>query len=96
MSDNTPEPLNPRFGTVHAAEGLHVEWVEGEAVVFNPETAEIHYLNGSAALAYACIAEHGFERGVEEFRELFKDQEDLEGQIDPLVDNMLAKGLLVR
>ena len=73
---------------------MHVEWVDNEAVVLDPETSELHYLNAPAALVFALIQEHGFEGGL---RALHGAQgvtaEDRE--VKELLDDMIEKGLLV-
>ena len=78
---------------MEAAEGVHVEWVGGEAVVLDRDTGDLHYLNPPAALAWALIQEHGFEGGVEELRRTYPDApgEDLDG----LIEDMIERGLLV-
>ena len=73
---------------------MHVEWVDNEAVVLDPESSELHYLNTPAALVFALIQEHGFEGGL---RALHDSQgvsaEDQE--IQELLGEMVEKGLLV-
>ena len=43
--------------SMRPADGKHVEWIDDEAVVLDPSTEELHYLNGPAALVYALILE---------------------------------------
>lgn len=77
------------------ADTMYVEWVEGEAVVLNRESGELHYLNGTAALVFALIQEHGFDEGMAEVRERFGSSEKVEGDLGALVDDMKEKGILV-
>ena len=76
------------------APGLHVEWVGDEAVVLNEETKELHYLNPTAAIAYALIAENGYPNALEELRTRF-DGASIDEEIEQLVADMVEKGLLV-
>ena len=79
---------------MRARDDVHVEWVDNEAVVLDPESSELHYLNTPAALVFALIQEHGFEDGL---RALHESQgvsaEDHE--VRELLDEMVEKGLLV-
>ncbi|MGH2806107.1 MAG: hypothetical protein ACRDKT_02405 [Actinomycetota bacterium] len=78
---------------MRAAPGIHVEWVEDEAVVLNATTQELHYLNGPAAVVYALILEHGVEKALEEVATTIEgvDQRELE----ELLDGMRENGLLI-
>ncbi|HEX2295925.1 MAG TPA: HPr-rel-A system PqqD family peptide chaperone [Actinomycetota bacterium] len=76
------------------ADAMYVEWVEGEAVVLNRDSGELHYLNGPAALVFALIQEHGFDRALEEVRDRF-GAEQVEADLDDLVSDMKEKGILV-
>ena len=76
------------------ADEMYVEWVEGEAVVLNRESGELHYLNGTAALVFALIQEHGFENAMKEVRERF-GSEGVEDDLAKLVSDMKEKGILV-
>lgn len=74
---------------------MYVEWVEGEAVVLNRESGELHYLNGTAALVFALIQEHGVDGALEEVRKRFGSTEKVEGDLGELVSDMKEKGILV-
>lgn len=80
---------------MRAADGLHVEWVDEEAVVLDETNTQLHYLNSSAATLYALIQELGFEGAMKEMRTSFGDGPFDAGEIDALVEEMMAKGLLV-
>ncbi len=79
---------------MRAIDGLHVEWVDDEAVVLNPETGQIHYLNAPAALVYALILEHGYDGALQQLRENFASQ-DVSVDVGELSEHMVAIGLLV-
>jgi hypothetical protein len=74
--------------------GMHVEWVEGEAVVLNPTTKELHYLNAQAALVYALVGELGWQGALEALRARYGSLEGFEEDLSRLVSDMEAKGLL--
>ena len=74
---------------------MYVEWVEGEAVVLNRDSGELHYLNGTAALVFALIQEHGFDGAMAEVRKRFGSTEQVEGDLGELVSDMKEKGILV-
>lgn len=76
-------------------ENLHVEWVEDEAVVLNPRSGELHYLNPPAALVFAAISEYGYEQGIRHVKETQSGVEALDEEIEATVETMLNKGLLV-
>lgn len=78
-----------------AAAGIHVEWVEGEAVILDPRSGELHYLNESAALLFALIQEVGFSAAIAELTERFADLPNFPAELDSVVGDMVAKGLLV-
>ena len=77
------------------ADEMYVEWVEGEAVVLNRESGELHYLNGPAALVFTLIQEHGYDGAMKEVRERFGSTEKVEGDLTDLVSDMKEKGILV-
>jgi hypothetical protein len=79
---------------VHATEGVHVEWVEDEAVILHPETKQLHYLNSSAAMVYALIQEEGFDAALKEIRARHQGPE-VEENLRQLVEDLVEKGLLV-
>lgn len=78
---------------MEAAPGVHVEWVAGEAVVLDRASGDLHYLNPPAALAWALIQEHGYDRGIAELRRRYPEApgDELHG----LIQEMLERGLLV-
>lgn len=80
--------------SVRAAEGMHVEWVDDEAVLLNPETGQIHYLNPAAALVYALILEHGYGGAMQELDRNF-GAERVSTDVAALTEDMVAKGILV-
>jgi hypothetical protein len=80
---------------MRAAEGVHVEWVEGEAVILDPQSGELHYLNESSALLFALIQERGSQAAVAEIRERFSGEPNLGTQLESAIADMLEKGLLV-
>jgi hypothetical protein len=81
---------------IRPADGLHVEWVEGEAVVLNPRGGKLHYLNGPAAAIYALILEYGFEKGMEELIRLRGEDRPVDDDVDEFIDSMVDAELLVR
>lgn len=76
------------------AEGMYVEWVEGEAVVLNRESGELHYLNGPAALVFALIQEHGYDGAMRELHERFGMADGMKEELDDLIKDMLEKKIL--
>ena len=81
--------------SMRPADGKHVEWIDDEAVVLDPSTEELHYLNGPAALLYALILEHGFDRGLEELRGIYGAESEVEEGIAECLEGLADKGLLV-
>ncbi len=81
--------------SMRPADGKHVEWIDDEAVVLDPSTEELHYLNGPAALVYALILEHGFDRGMEEVRSIYGTESEIEKGIADCLEGLADKGLLV-
>ena len=80
---------------MRVADGTTVEWVEGEAVVLDSKSGELHYLNGSAAVLYALMLEHGFEQAMSESDRLFGDQPGFEEERTELLRVMVERGLLL-
>jgi hypothetical protein len=93
-SRDADRSLNSIVG-MRPAEGKHVEWIDDEAVVLDPSTEELHYLNGPAALVYALILEHGFDRGLEEVRSIYGADSEIEKGIADCLEGLADKGLLV-
>jgi hypothetical protein len=79
---------------MRAPDGFHIEWVDDEAVVFDPATGTLHYLNPQAAYVYALILEVGVE-GARGKVETSFGPAAASGDFTALVDDMQAKGLLV-
>ncbi len=75
------------------APDLHVEWVENEAVILDPKTTEVHYLNTSAALTYAYVLEFGVEGALEKLRTEHADAP--EEEIRALVADLVERGILI-
>lgn len=74
---------------------LHVEWVNDEAVVLDGATGNIHYLNPPAALAFALLQEHGFERGVAEITSRIEQSEGNPAELEHLLQEMIDKRLIL-
>lgn len=81
--------------SMRPADGKHVEWIDDEAVVLDPSTEELHYLNGPAALVYGLILEHGFDRGLEEVRIIYGTESEIQKGIAECLEGLADKGLLV-
>ena len=79
---------------MQAAPGLHVEWVDDEAVVLNPASSELHYLNPSAALVFALVLEYGFEEAMSRVESTFNESTELEEELEGLIAELVKKGLL--
>ena len=89
---------NPSLNSIvsmRPADGKHVEWIDDEAVVLDPSTEELHYLNAPAALLYGLILEHGYERGLEELRSIYGAESEIEKGIEDCLEGLADKGLLV-
>ena len=80
---------------MRVADSMYVEWVEGEAVVLNRDSGELHYLNGPAALVFALIQEHGYEGALRELYERFGNADGMREELDGLIKDMLDKQILV-
>ena len=74
--------------SMRPADGKHVEWIDDEAVVLDPSTEELHYLNAPAALLYALILEHGFDRGLEELRGIYGAESEVEEGIAECLEGL--------
>ena len=80
---------------MEAAEGLHVEWVEQEAVVLDPVSGQMHYLNPPAAYVYALIQEYGYQEAMTRLEQDFEESSAIRRDLTTLLEDMVAKGLLV-
>lgn len=80
---------------MRASEALHVEWIENEAVVLDPDGREIHHLNPPAAYTLALIQERGFDDAMGELRERFGSDSEFARALPTLIEDMKQKGLLV-
>jgi hypothetical protein len=80
---------------MRAAQGLHVEWVDDEAVVLDSGGGLLHYLNRPAALTYALILEHGHEDAMRRLEELFGGSPHFEQEVDALIEELRDKGLII-
>jgi hypothetical protein len=80
---------------VKVADEMYVEWVEGEAVVLNRDSGELHYLNGPAALVFALIQERGYDGALRELYERFGAADGMKEELDGLIKDMLEKKILV-
>lgn len=77
--------------------GIHVQWVDREAVVLNEETGELHYLNEQSALIYALLLEYGMPRALDEaIRRIDGPDEDVRAEVDSLITTFSEKGILMR
>ena len=79
---------------MRAAEGVHIEWVDEEAVILDPETERLHYLNPTTALFYALILESGYNQAVIEMGDRFSDVEELQGELERVTAQLVEEGLL--
>ena len=79
---------------MRVVEGKHVEWVEQEAVVLDPESGLLHYLNPTAALVYALILEHGFDDAMQELERTYADNPGMKEELPALLEEMVEQGLL--
>lgn len=75
--------------------GLHVEWVDEEAVVLDLGTKHLHYLNPMASLIYAVIQEHGYKDAVALLERTYGAEPDMKEELQAVLDDMKIKGLLV-
>ena len=75
--------------------GLHVEWVEDEAVVLDPLTRQLHYLNPAAAYFFALIQEYGLDNAVERIDADYPAGTALRDGLEAMAAEMREKGLLI-
>lgn len=80
---------------MRATEGLHVEWVDDEAVVLDAGSGQLHYLNPPVALAYALILEHGHEDAMRRLEKMFGGNPRFEQEVDVLIEELRDKGLVI-
>ena len=71
-----------------------MEWVDDEAVVLDPDSQELHYLNPTAALFFALVQEHGYEEARRSFESRFQIP-NVGEELDTLIAQMRDGGLLV-
>ncbi|MBA2312124.1 MAG: hypothetical protein H0V97_04895 [Actinobacteria bacterium] len=76
-------------------EGVHVEWVDDEAVALDASTGQLHYLNPPAALFLAIVLEHGYQRALAEVRSTYEDEPDFDEELTQMIEQMKEGGLLV-
>jgi hypothetical protein len=81
--------------TIAVAPGRYVEWIADEAIVLEPDTGRLHYLNAPAALMYGLIAEFGYAAAVVEFKHRTKSASGADEALAELVAAMLEKRLAV-
>lgn len=81
--------------SMRATPGIHVEWVDDEAVALNPENGRIHYLNPPAALFYALVLENGYDSAIRELRKSYKVRFRKKKELEFLIHNMKEQGLLI-
>ena len=74
---------------------MHVEWIDDEAVVLDPKTGDLHYLNPTAAFVYALIEEVGYETMLERVRSTYGEKPFANDELPRLIEDMVEKGLLV-
>ena len=80
---------------MHQPKGIHVQWVEDEAVVLNEDTSEIHYLNPQSALIYALVLEYGMPEAVGHVCERVDAPADqVQAETEQIVKDLIDKGLL--
>jgi hypothetical protein len=80
---------------MRAAPGVHVEWVDDEAVALDSSSGQLHYLNSSAALVYALILEHGHEDAMRRLGDMFEPNARFEQEVDALIEELNDKGLII-
>ena len=80
---------------MHPAPGIHVEWVDDEAVALDTTTNRLHYLNPPAALVYALILEHGYQGALDRLSALMHEGKEVREDLPELIGNMVELGLLV-
>lgn len=78
-----------------ASPDFHVEWVGEEAVVLNPATGELHYLNPPAALTYALILEHGYKGALQQLRRSHGVRRWRDRSLKLYIQGLVEKGLLI-
>lgn len=80
---------------MRVVEGMHVEWVDDEAVALDPSTGQLHYLNPPAALFLALVLEHGYQGALTEFRNTYENEPDFDEETTQMIEHMKEGGLLV-
>lgn len=79
---------------MRATPGMKVEWVDEEAVVMDPRSGKIHYLNPPAALFYALVLDRGYRAAVKEMRRRYEMGKKDRRTLRRLVDDLRVVGLL--
>jgi hypothetical protein len=87
--------MTDSLSSTGAAPGVHVEWVGDEAVVLDPKSGQLHYLNPPAALVFALITEMGYHGALEQLNRSHGHVSELLGDVQRLVHDLQEKGLLV-
>ena len=77
------------------AKGVHIEWVDDEAVVLDQASGHLHYLNASAALILAMVLEHGLDKGVTELTALVGEASSLNEDVETVLADLREKNLFV-
>lgn len=74
---------------------LHVEWIEDEAVVLDPQGKEVHHLNPPAAFTLALIQEHGFDAALDDLHQRYGPETEFGRALPTLIKEMKDKGILI-
>ena len=77
--------------------GIHVQWVDDEAVVLNEENGELHYLNAQSALIYALLLEFGMPETIHEVcKRIDGPTDQIEPEVYRLIETFAEKGILMK
>lgn len=77
------------------APGVHIEWVDQEAVILDQDKSLLHHLNPTAALVVAYIDEYGYTDGRRMIEERFAIENQGSEELEELLLKLIAQGLLV-
>jgi hypothetical protein len=80
---------------MRAVDGIHVEWVEDEAVVLDPSSGHLHYLNPPAAVFLALVLEHGYDEALSEYHRTYSQEPNFDEELARMIEQMKEGGLLV-